>query len=76
MKSKLKPKEKVNSGNVNQDLSREERLQRARNKIRLIRRTIDQTKKNQLKTRDLVRTYIQQDPNVAVKVIQRWLYKP
>lgn len=55
------------------ELSKEERLKRARNKIRLMRRQIDDAKQKQLKLKDLVRVYVSQRQDVSIAVIKRWL---
>ncbi|QTH64322.1 hypothetical protein J1N51_02220 [Psychrosphaera ytuae] len=54
-------------------LTKQERLQRAKNKIKLMRRTVDESKQQQLKLRDLVRVYVKQRPEVAVKIVTQWL---
>ncbi|MUH71041.1 hypothetical protein [Psychrosphaera haliotis] len=55
------------------ELSKEERLKRARNKMRLMRRQIDDAKQKQLKLKNLVRVYVSQRQDVSVAVIKRWL---
>ena len=55
------------------ELTKEERLRRARNKIKLMRRNIDDSRANQLKLRELVREYVRQRPEVCIKIIQDWL---
>ena len=55
------------------ELSKEERLNRARNKIRLMRRQIDDAKQKQLKLKNLVRVYVSQRQDVSIAVIKRWL---
>mgnify|MGYP000674988454 CR=1 FL=1 len=55
------------------ELSKEERLKRARNKMRLMRRQIDDAKQKQLKLKNLVRVYVSQRQDVSIAVIKRWL---
>ncbi|GAA0286634.1 hypothetical protein N9W11_03765 [Psychrosphaera haliotis] len=55
------------------ELSKEERLKRARNKMRLMRRQIDDAKQKQLKLKNLVRVYVSQRQDVSVAVIKGWL---
>lgn len=55
------------------ELTKQERMQRAKNKIKLIRRQVDESKQQQLKLRDLVRVYVSQRPEIAVSVIKKWI---
>ena len=55
------------------ELSKEVSLKRAQNKMRLMRRQIDDDKQKQLKLMSLVRVYVSQRQDVSVAVIKGWL---
>lgn len=57
----------------NETLTKQERLDRARNKIRLMRRSISKSKREELKLRDLVREYVAQRPDATLKILKKWI---
>ena len=54
-------------------LDKQERIQRAKNKMRLMRKSIDQQKSNRQRLLHLVREYVAQRPEVTAKIIKKWL---
>lgn len=58
---------------TNTSLTKQERLARARNKIRLMRRSISKSKREELKLRDLVREYVAQRPDATLKILKKWI---
>lgn len=59
--------------NNNMDLDRKERLARAKRKIQLMRRNINDAQTHRLKMLALVREYVAQRPEVTVQVVKKWL---
>ena len=57
----------------NEQLEKQERLQRAKNKFQLIRRQITQNKNNKHKLLALVREYVSQRPEVTTQIINKWI---
>lgn len=55
------------------ELEKRERLKRAKNKIQLIRRQVNDKKANKNKLLALVREYVSQRPEVTIQVIQKWI---
>lgn len=55
------------------DLEKRERLKRAKNKIQLMRRQVNDKKANKHKLLALVREYVSQRPEVAIQVVQKWI---
>ena len=58
-----------------QEREKQERLQRAKNKFKLIRRQINQNTNNRHKLLALVREYVAQRPEVTCQIIQKWISK-
>lgn len=59
--------------NNNMNLDRKERLARAKRKIQLMRRNINDAQTHRLKMLALVREYVAQRPEVTVQVVKKWL---
>lgn len=55
------------------DIEKLERRQRAKNKIQLIRRQIEEKKANKNRLLALVREYVSQSPEVTVNIINKWI---
>lgn len=55
------------------DLEKQERLKRAKNKMLLMRKQINQSQSNRARLLALVREYVSQRPEVAVKIVNNWL---
>lgn len=55
------------------EIEKRERLQRAKNKIQLIRRQMDDKKSQKHKLLALVREYVAQRPEVTVTVVKKWI---
>lgn len=48
-------------------------MERARNKIKLMRRKISEAEQRQLKLKNLVQVYVSQRPEITTKIIKAWL---
>ena len=70
MNKKPPDKNSHNKNNIEQ-IEKSERIQRAKNKIRLIRTKIATNKSH--KMLQLVREYIHQRPEIAVNIVKKWL---
>ena len=55
------------------EIEKRERLKRAKNKIQLMRRQVNDKKANKHKLLALVREYVSQRPEITVQVIQKWI---
>ena len=54
-------------------IEKQERLKRAKNKFQLLRRQIAQNKDNKHKLLALVREYVSQRPEVTTQIITNWI---
>lgn len=63
---------KLSSSSV-AEIEKRERLKRAKNKIQLMRRQVNDKKANKHKLLALVREYVSQRPEVTIQVIQKWI---
>jgi len=52
-----------------------ERIQRAKNKIQLMRKAVNQRKSVRNNLLALVREYVSQRPEVTVKIVKKWINK-
>jgi flagellar biosynthesis/type III secretory pathway M-ring protein FliF/YscJ len=63
---------KLSSSSV-AEIEKRERLKRAKNKIQLMRRQVNDKKANKHRLLALVREYVSQRPEVTIQVIQKWI---
>lgn len=63
---------KLSSSSV-AEIEKRERLKRAKNKIQLMRRQVNDKNANKHKLLALVREYVSQRPEVTIQVIQKWI---
>jgi len=54
-------------------LEKQERIQRAKNKLRLMRQGINRNESNRLRLLNLVREYVAQRPEVTAQIIKKWI---
>lgn len=55
------------------EIEKRERLQQAKNKIKLIRRQVDQSNTNKQRMLALVREYVAQRPEITIKLVKKWI---